>query len=193
MANKVFNLPNMLTIGRVAAIPVMLAAYYFLPHGFAEWTAFAIFAAAAITDFFDGWLARRWSIVSDLGRMLDPIADKLLVSVVLVMLVDRRIVVDWHVLPVFVILVREILISGLREALAGVRLNLPVTQLAKWKTTAQLFSLGFLIVGPQSPALIPSVEIGLGLLWLSAVLTVMSGWTYLRAGIAHIVAQDQQK
>ena len=189
MAHKVFNLPNMLTMGRVAAIPLMLAAFYFLPPGWREWTAFAIFAAAAITDFFDGWLARRMAIVSDLGRMLDPIADKLLVAVVLVMLVDRQTVQGWHVLPVMVILVREILISGLREHLAGVKLNLPVTQLAKWKTTAQLLSLGTLIAGPRAEV-IHAVPIGLGLLWIAAVLTVMTGWSYLRAGIAHIVAED---
>jgi cardiolipin synthase len=153
-----------------------------------RWTAFAVFTAAGITDFFDGYLARAWSQQSTLGRMLDPIADKLLVAAALLMLVADRTIHSWSIWAAIVILSREILVSGLREYLAELRVSVPVSTVAKWKTTLQLVALGFLIVGPAGESLLPgTVTIGLWLLWISALLTLYTGYDYFRAGIHHIV------
>ncbi|MDX2225337.1 MAG: CDP-diacylglycerol--glycerol-3-phosphate 3-phosphatidyltransferase, partial [Rhodospirillaceae bacterium] len=145
-----WNLPNILTISRIVAIPVVVVLMAFDP-AWVRWTACAIFTAAGITDFFDGYLARREKQVSRLGRFLDPIADKLLVASVLFMLVAFDRVGWWSYLPALVILLREIMVSGLREFLAEIRVGLPVTRLAKAKTTVQMVALGFLIVGDAAP------------------------------------------
>ena len=146
---------------------------------------------AAITDFFDGYLARAWSQQSSLGRMLDPIADKLLVAAVLLTLAADRTIVGAALVAAIVILCREILVSGLREYLAELRVSVPVTRLAKWKTTLQLVAVGFLIAGPAGDAIVPVVtRVGITLLWLSALLTLYTGWDYLRAGLHHLTKED---
>ncbi len=153
-----------------------------------RWVALAIFIAAGVTDILDGYFARNWGEQSTFGRMLDPIADKLLVSSCLLMLAADGTIRGWSLWAAIVILCREILVSGLREYLAELRVSVPVTQLAKWKTTLQLVAVGFLIAGEAGDAVVPVVTpIGLTLLWLSALLTLYTGWDYFRAGVRHLI------
>ena len=183
-----FNLPNVLTYGRVVAVPVVVGCMFWPDEFWMRWVALGVFVAAAITDFFDGYLARAWQQQSTLGRMLDPIADKLLVAACLLMLVADRTIQSWSIWAAIVILSREILVSGLREYLAELRVSVPVSTVAKWKTTLQLVSLGFLIVGPAGEHVLPgTVTIGLWLLWVAALLTLYTGYDYFRAGIHHLV------
>ena len=186
-ANRNWALPNILTYGRVAAVP-LVAGFLFWPRDpWARWTALAIYAAAAITDFFDGYLARVWSQQSSLGRMLDPIADKLLVSAVLLVLAANQTISGFSLWAAIVILCREILVSGLREYLAELRVPVPVTAVAKWKTTVQLVALGFLIAGPAGEAALPgSIMTGIVLLWIAAILTLYTGWDYMKASYVHV-------
>jgi CDP-diacylglycerol--glycerol-3-phosphate 3-phosphatidyltransferase len=157
-----------------------------------RWVALFIFAVAAITDFFDGWLARLWSQQSSLGRMLDPIADKLLVASCLLMLVADHTIQGLWIWAAIIILCREILVSGLREYLAELRVSVPVSTVAKWKTALQLFSLGFLVVGPAGEEVLPhTVEIGRWLLLIAALLTLYTGYDYFRAGLRHVVDLDE--
>jgi cardiolipin synthase len=146
----------------------------------------ALFVAAAITDFFDGYFARRRNSVSILGRFLDPIADKLLVSAVLLMLTAFDRVSEISVLPAVIILLREIMVSGLREYLAELRIGMPVSRLAKWKTGIQMTALPTLLVGNAAPAWLPAQTLGEILLWGAAVLTLVTGWDYMRAGLKHM-------
>ena len=186
-----FSLPNLLTYGRVAAVPVVAALLLWPKEDWARWSALGVFSVAAITDFFDGYLARVWSQQSSLGQMLDPIADKLLVAVCLLMLAADGEIAGSSLWAAFIILTREILVSGLREYLAGLRVSVPVTQVAKYKTTLQLVSLGFLIAGPAGEKVLPYTQtIGLTLLWAAALLTLYSGWDYMRAGLKHITDED---
>jgi cardiolipin synthase (CMP-forming) len=181
------NLPNILTFSRILAIPVIVGLM-FLPAPLGNWVAFSVYTYACITDFFDGYLARAWEQQSALGRFLDPIADKLLVSGVLLMLVGTDAITGITILPAAIILFREILVSGLREFLAEVQVKVPVTVLAKWKTTIQMLALGFLLVGTAGPDFGPvtTQEIGIVGLWIAAALTVGTGYDYLKAGIQHI-------
>jgi cardiolipin synthase len=153
------SLPNILTIARIAAIPLVLGCIYWqaILDGplWLRWVALAVFIAAAVTDFLDGYYARIWDQQSALGRMLDPIADKLLVASCLLMLAADGIIHGWTLWAAIVILCREILVSGLREYLAGLRVSVPVTKLAKWKTTAQLVAIGFLLAGEAGDQVIP--------------------------------------
>jgi cardiolipin synthase len=183
------SLPNVLTLSRVVMIPLLVGAF-FLPKPVANWTALAVFAAASITDFFDGFVARRRAQYSDFGRFLDPLADKLLIAAAIVMLAAVHRLPGLAILPAIVILLREIVVSGLREFLAGISIGVPVSKLAKWKTTIQMVALGFLIVGDAAPAAVPAQLIGEVALWLAAALTIATGYDYLRAGIGHIVAAD---
>jgi CDP-diacylglycerol--glycerol-3-phosphate 3-phosphatidyltransferase/cardiolipin synthase len=186
-----FNLPNVLTYGRVVAVPLVVMCLFWPEEFWMRWLAVAIFVAAAITDFFDGYLARAWSQQSALGRMLDPIADKLLVAACLLMLVADRTIQSVSLWAAIVILCREILVSGLREFLAELRVSVPVTKVAKWKTTLQLVAIGFLIAGPAGEAVLPgTTKIGIILLWVAAILTLYTGWDYFRAGIRHVVDHD---
>ena len=147
--------------------------------------------AAALTDFLDGYYARIWDQQSAFGRMLDPIADKLLVASCLLMLAADRIIHGWTLWAAIVILCREILVSGLREYLAGLRVSVPVTRLAKWKTTVQLVAIGFLLAGEAGDQVLPVVTpVGLALLWISAIVTLYTGWDYFRAGIRHLIAEE---
>ncbi len=183
----VTSLPNLLTYGRIAAVPA-LACCFFFEGDQARWIALAIYTVACITDFFDGYLARIWDLQSSLGRMLDPIADKLLISVVLLMLVFDDTISGPNVWAAIIILCREVLVSGLREFLAELRVSVPVTQLAKWKTTIQMITIGFLIAGPAGDQVLPfNSEIGVAGLWIAAVLTLYTGYDYFRAGLGHIV------
>lgn len=181
----VTSLPNLLTISRIAAIPLIVATFY-LPGPTMRWVACGLFVIAAITDFFDGYFARRSNSVSSFGRFLDPIADKLLVSAVLLMLTAFDRVSHLGVLPAVVILLREILVSGLREYLAELQVGMPVSKLAKWKTALQMVALPTLLVGAGAPAWLPAQPIGEVLLWGAGVLTLITGWDYLRAGLKHM-------
>jgi cardiolipin synthase (CMP-forming) len=179
------SLPNLLTLSRIVVIPLVILTFY-IEGAWTHWAACALFVAAAITDWFDGWLARSWNQVSAFGRFLDPIADKLLVAAVLFMLVAFDRVSQWSELPALVILLREILVSGLREFLAEIRVGMPVTRLAKWKTGFQMVALPVLLVGQAGPAMIPVQEIGEGFLWVAAALTMITGWDYLQSGLKHL-------
>ncbi|MBL8908680.1 MAG: CDP-diacylglycerol--glycerol-3-phosphate 3-phosphatidyltransferase, partial [Rhizobiales bacterium] len=167
---RVFNLPNNLTYGRLVAVPVVAALLLWGGNG-ARWLALLVFIAAAITDFFDGYLARKWGQQSALGRMLDPIADKVLVAVILLVLTADRTIDGGHIWAAIIILTREVLVSGLREFLAELRVSVPVTKVAKWKTAVQLLAIGFLIAGPAGDRIMPHVsDIGLAGLWIAAAL-----------------------
>ncbi len=186
------DLPNVLTLSRIAAIP-LLVALVALHRPAADFGACLLFSAAAITDYFDGMLARTRRQQSDLGRMLDPIADKLLVAASLMMLVGLGRLSPLGLYPAIVIMLREILVSGLREYLAGIRIGLPVTKLAKWKTGFQMGALGILLAGNTTAELlrigfIPVSMIGEGMLWVAAGLTLITGWDYLNAGLHHAAA-----
>jgi cardiolipin synthase len=186
------DLPNVLTLSRIAAIPVLVALAAVMRPG-TDVLACMVFAIAGVTDYLDGHFARTRRQQSDLGRMLDPIADKLLVGATLMMLAGMQRLGPLGLFPAVVILLREILVSGLREYLAGVRLGLPVTRLAKWKTGVQMAALGFLLAGDSGAAAIgcawlPATAIGDGLLWIAAVLTLVTGWDYLTAGLRHASA-----
>ena len=186
------NLPNLLTYSRIIAIPVIVCLLLFVDDPAGSWLAFSVYTYACLTDFFDGYLARIWEQQSSLGRFLDPIADKLLVASVLLVLVGVDRFGGLTILPAAVILCREILVSGLREFLAEVRVGLPVSRLAKWKTTLQMLALGFLLVGPAGPDFGPlgTLEIGLIGLWAAAALTLVTGYDYLWAGLKHVNTPD---
>jgi cardiolipin synthase len=179
------SLPNLLTLFRIAAIPGIVALL-FLDSDMGKYLACGLFGIAAITDFFDGYLARAYGQQSSFGQFLDPVADKLLVSSVLLMATAVGQINDLTVLPAVVILCREILVSGLREFLAGLRIGVPVSTLAKWKTMIQMFAIGFLIVGDAGPELLPTRLIGEWGLWFAAVLTLITGYDYLRASLHHL-------
>ncbi|MBU0724088.1 MAG: CDP-diacylglycerol--glycerol-3-phosphate 3-phosphatidyltransferase [Alphaproteobacteria bacterium] len=189
------SLPNLLTLSRIAAIPGLVALLFFDAPLY-RWLACGLFAVAALTDYFDGYLARYMGQISAFGRFIDPIADKLFVAATLLMLVHAERVSEISVIAVLIILCREILVSGLREFLAGTAASLPVTKLAKWKTGLQMASIGVLIMGDVGNMLInpilgidlPLQLIGEILLWGAAVLTLITGYDYLRAGLRHMKA-----
>jgi cardiolipin synthase (CMP-forming) len=186
------DLPNVLTLSRIAAIPLLVALVALHTAG-TDLGACALFSAAAITDYFDGKLARDRGQSSDLGRMLDPIADKLLVGAALMMLAGMNRLSATGLYPAIVIMLREILVSGLREYLAGIRIGLPVTRLAKWKTGFQMGALGALLAGDNGAAILhlgwlPVALIGEAMLWVAAILTIVTGWDYLTAGLRHASA-----
>jgi cardiolipin synthase len=186
------DLPNVLTLSRIVAVPVLVAlAALGTPGG--DLAACLVFSAAAITDYFDGKLARERAQTSDLGRLLDPIADKLLVGAALMVLAGAARLGPAGLYPAIVIMLREILVSGLREYLAGLRVGLPVTRLAKWKTGVQMAALGTLLAGdsgaiPLHLAMLPVTLIGATLLWVAALLTLVTGWDYLVSGLRHAQA-----
>jgi len=179
------SVPNLLTLSRILAIPLVVATFY-VSGDSARWLGCALFSAAGFTDWLDGHVARRWEQQSELGRFLDPIADKLLVAATLFMLTAMDRLSSHAILPALVILCREILVSGLREYLAELRVGLPVSKLAKWKTAIQMVAIGVLIVGDAGWHVLPVVAIGETLLWLAAILTMVTGYDYLRAGLSHI-------
>ncbi len=184
------DLPNLLTLSRIIIIPILVGLFYVEGDAW-RWVSCVLFAAAGVTDYFDGYFARRWARISAFGRFLDPIADKLLVAAVILMLVAKDYISGLVVLPALVILCREVLVSGLREFLAGVNVGVPVSNLAKWKTALQMVALGFLIVGDAGPSWGDAAhswvtyvgEIGL---WIAAALTMVTGYDYLSAGLKHM-------
>ncbi|WP_270937498.1 CDP-diacylglycerol--glycerol-3-phosphate 3-phosphatidyltransferase [Falsiroseomonas oryzae] len=183
------DLPNLLTLSRIAAIPVLVALVA-LRDPWADFAACVVFSAAAITDYFDGKLARERQQTSAFGRMLDPIADKLLVGAALMLLAGMDRLSALGLLPAIVIMLREILVSGLREYLAGLSVGLPVTKLAKWKTGFQMGALGTLLAGDTAAqvlhlSVLPVSVIGELMLWTAAALTMITGWDYLQAGLRH--------
>ncbi len=180
------NLPMILTLSRIVAIPVLVALFY-VEGDWVRYVACALYTAAAVTEYFDGYLARAWKQQTKLGRIFDPIADKLLVAATIFLLVAFGRISGVLILPALVILCREVLVSGLREFLAEIRVGLPVSRLAKWKTGIQMTALGFLIVGDAGPtAFLPVTWIGIVGLWIAAVLTLITGWDYLNAGLRHV-------
>ena len=180
-----FNLPNVLTFSRIAAIPVLLVLFM-VPGDIGRWLACAVFGIAAITDYFDGYIARTWNQLSELGQCLDPIADKLLVAAVLLLLAFFNSPGILFLLPALVILCREVLVSGLREYLAQAKVRLPVSRLAKWKTAIQMIAMGFLIVADSGPSWLPVTEIGIGGIWVAAILTLLTGYDYLAASLRYM-------
>ncbi|RVU20573.1 CDP-diacylglycerol--glycerol-3-phosphate 3-phosphatidyltransferase [Methylobacterium oryzihabitans] len=189
--SKALNLANLLTYGRLVAVPVVVALLFWPLDPTARFSALAVYVAAAITDYLDGYVARTYAQTSALGRMLDPIADKLLVAACLLMLCADNTIAGYSIWAAIVILCREILVSGLREYLAELKVGVPVSRVAKWKTGVQLVALGFLIPGPAGEAILPhAIAIGLVLLWVAAGLTLWTGWDYMRAGIRHVIDDD---
>tara|TARA_S200000501_G_C20645052_1_gene664897 strand:- start:142 stop:765 length:624 start_codon:yes stop_codon:yes gene_type:complete len=188
----IVTLPNILTFSRIIAIPILICLLLFVPEPAGSWLAFSVYTFACITDFFDGYLARAWHQQSAFGRFLDPIADKLLIAGVLLALVGIDRFQGISVLPAAVILCREIVVSGLREFLAEIRVGMPVSNLAKWKTGIQMVTLGFLLVGQNGPDFGPfnTLEIGVYGLWIAASLTVITGVDYLILGLRHIRETD---
>jgi len=180
-----FKLPNLLTFSRIGVIPLLVAAFY-LGAPLGNIVACALFALAAVTDYLDGYLARAWSQQSNLGRFLDPVADKLMVAAAILMMVATGMISDWSILAALVILCREILVSGLREFLAELRVGLPVSKLAKWKTAIQMVAITLLLLGDAGPSWLPVVALGDIALWIAAVLTLITGYDYLRAGLRHM-------
>lgn len=178
------SLPNKLTLSRILAIPAIL---FFLAFdtAWAAWAALFVYSIAGVTDWLDGYVARRDGQVSRIGQFMDPIADKLLIASVILMLVYNQQITGVNVFPAIIILLREVAVSGLREFLAGLRISVPVSYLAKWKTTFQIVALGFLIVGRYAPEAIPAIAIGDVFLWGAGVLTVVTGYDYWRASEKH--------
>lgn len=176
------NLANILTIGRLFLLPPMIVLF-FIPANWAAWACLGIYVAGAVTDWLDGWIARRYGQTSEFGRFLDPVADKIFVVTVLLMLIAVDRVTGLWVVAVIVILTREFLVAGVREFLGPKNIALPVTGLAKWKTALQMTSTGLLIMEPLGFWMKTAGEVSLA---AAAVLTVVTGWAYLKEGLAHI-------
>ncbi len=182
------SLPNLLTLSRILAVPALVALMW--GPGVWEWfAAFALFCIAGITDYLDGYLARAQGTVSKVGVFLDPIADKIMVAAVIVMLIHSGLIHGLSIIPALIILLREIIVSGLREFLAGLQVSLPVSKLAKWKTAFQMIALGALVAagfaGDWFPR-VPVLDIGIISLWVAATLTLITGYDYLRVGVKHM-------
>ena len=180
------NLPNILTLSRIIVIPIIVLLFFIDGN---RWLILIIFSIAGITDFFDGYIARSQKKISKVGIFLDPVADKLLVATVILILVADNRITGSAILPALIILFREILVSGLREFLAQVRKKLPVSKIAKWKTAIQMIALGFLIIGDEGPEFIETVLIGEIGIWLAAVFTIFTGYNYLKVGIKYILKE----
>lgn len=193
-SRRAFNIPNLLTYGRILTVPLIVLCFFFegrlQSSDAARWSALFLFVMASVTDYLDGYLARIWQQTSNIGKMLDPIADKLLVSACLLLLAadSDGTIAGWTLWAAIIILCREILVSGLREYLAALKVSVPVTQLAKWKTTLQMFAIAFLLAGPAADKLVPyTTQMGIVLLWISAIVTLYTGYDYFRAGAKHII------
>jgi CDP-diacylglycerol--glycerol-3-phosphate 3-phosphatidyltransferase len=175
------NLANILTIFRLILLPFIIVLFY-IPAEWAAWTCLTLYIIGAVTDFLDGWVARKFSQVSDFGTFMDPISDKIFVVVLLLMLVAVGRIEHFWVQSVVIIIVREFLVAGLREFLGPKNIKLPVTPLAKWKTAIQMISIGILIIGPY---VLFGEIIGLIGLTIAAAMTAYTGWNYLKIGLAH--------
>jgi CDP-diacylglycerol--glycerol-3-phosphate 3-phosphatidyltransferase len=185
-----WTLPNILTLSRIFTVPILVGLLWYPGWELGYGLGFALYCLMGITDYFDGYLARAQGAVSRLGQFLDPIADKIMIAAVIVMLVgtrhDAASITGLHLIPALIILLREIAVSGLREFLAGLRVSVPVSQLAKWKTTLQMVAFGALILAGALPNQFWIKQVGLVSLWAAAVLTVITGWDYLRVGLKHM-------
>jgi CDP-diacylglycerol--glycerol-3-phosphate 3-phosphatidyltransferase len=195
MSSRAYNIPNLLTYARIVAVPIIVFCFFIegrlASSDFARWTALVLFAAASITDYLDGYLARIWNQTSNIGRMLDPIADKLLVASVLLLMAADGTIAGWSIWAAITILCREILVSGLREYLAALKVAVPVTRIAKWKTTIQMVAIAFLLAGPAGDKILPyTTEMGIALLWIAALLTIYTGYDYFKAGLKHVVEAE---
>jgi cardiolipin synthase len=179
------SLPNLLTLSRILAVPLLVALLW-SPGWLGYVLAFLLYCVAGITDYLDGYLARAQGTVSKLGIFLDPIADKIMIAAVLVMLIATHDIKGWHVVAAIIIILREIAVSGLREFLAELRVSMPVSNLAKWKTAFQMVALGALILAGALSRWPAIATIGLGCLWAAALLTLVTGWDYLRVGLRHM-------
>ena len=185
------SLPNLLTLSRILAVPILVFLLW-RPQPIDYAITFVLYCIVGITDYFDGYLARAWNSISRLGQFLDPIADKIMVAAVLIMLISSRKsnpvpeIAGLHIIPALVILLREIIVSGLREFLGPLNVSVPVSALAKWKTTLQLVALGALILGGALPAQPWVHAIGILTLWTAAALTLVTGYDYLRIGLKHM-------
>lgn len=189
--NRFVNLPNILTYGRILAIPALVACF-FVKGDWGRWVAMWIFIAAGVSDFLDGYLARAWEQQSAIGRMLDPIADKLIVAAALLMLAADQTIAGWSLWAGVIILCREILVSGLREFLGTLAVSVPVTRVAKWKTFLQMLAIGFLLADGAGDKIWPyTTQFGLTLLWISAILTLYTGYDYLLAAVRHVIEDDE--
>ncbi|MBL0848892.1 MAG: CDP-diacylglycerol--glycerol-3-phosphate 3-phosphatidyltransferase [Candidatus Liberibacter ctenarytainae] len=200
MAYRSYNIPNMLTYGRILVIPLIVLCFIMKEIGdlsgarHMRWIALSLFILASITDFFDGYLARIWNQTSNIGRMLDPIADKLLVSSLLLLMAEDGTINRYSIWAAITILCREILVSGLREYLAELKVSVPVTRIAKFKTVIQMISIGFLLAGPSCEDwTLYITKIGTVLLWIAAILTIYSGHDYFRVGIKHIDSEESRE
>ena len=178
------SLPNVLTYLRILAVPAVVLCLMAIDGTGGRWWALVVYVVACLTDWLDGFLARVWHQQSALGRMLDPIADKLLVGTTLLMLTSDNTISGVHMVAAVIILCREILVSGLREFLAELNMRVHVTQLAKWKTTVQMIALGVLLAGPAGDKILPGITAaGLAMLWVAALLTLWTGFDYLKAAV----------
>ena len=178
------NISNLLTIARIAVIPIIVLCIY-LKSPFYGWVAFILFCSASITDYFDGYIARIRNEVTNFGTFVDPIADKLLVAAVILILTSKEIIADWETIPALIILLREIAVSGLREYLAKIKVSVPVSRIAKIKTAMQLIALALLILSESGITIIPIIYIGKMSLWIAGLLTLYTGYDYLKSGIKH--------
>ena len=178
------NLSNLLTLSRIIVIPIIVLLIY-LQSPFFGWMAFILFCIASITDFFDGYFARIRNEITNLGTFLDPIADKLLVAAIILILTSKGVISDWETIPALIILLREIVVSGLREYLAEIKASIPVTKIAKLKTSLQLIALGILILSESGTAFLPILLLGKIALWLAALLTLYTCYDYLKTSIKH--------
>ena len=179
-----YNLSNILTLTRIIVIPIIVILIY-LKGPFYGWVAFILFCLAGITDYFDGYFARIRNEISNLGTFLDPIADKLLVVSVIFILTAKEVISDWETIPALIILLREIAVAGLREYLAGIKVSVPVSKIAKFKTSLQLIAVGILILSESGISILPIILFGKIALWIAALLTLYTGYDYLKSGIKH--------
>lgn len=180
------SLPNLLTLSRIFTVPILAALLWWPQWSLGYLIGFGVYCLMGITDYFDGYLARSQGAVSRLGVFLDPVADKIMVAAVILILCVNRNIEGLHVIAAMVILLRELSVSGLREFLAGLQISVPVSKLAKWKTTLQLVSLGALILAGGLPNWALPQQVGLVSLWGAAILTLVTGWDYLRVGLRHM-------
>ena len=178
------NISNILTLARIIVIPIIVICIY-LKGPFYGWVAFILFCLASITDYFDGYIARIRNEITNFGTFLDPIADKLLVAAVILILTSKEIIADWETIPALIILLREIAVSGLREYLAKIKVSVPVSRIAKVKTSMQLIALAFLILSESGITIVPIIYIGKIALWTAGLLTLYTGYDYLKSGLRH--------
>ena len=178
------NISNLLTLARIIVIPVIVLCIY-MNNPFYGWVAFILFCLASITDYFDGYIARIRNEVTNFGTFLDPIADKLLVAAVILILTSKEVIANWETIPALIILLREIAVSGLREYLAKIKVSVPVSRISKIKTSLQLIALAFLILSESGITIIPILFIGKMSLWIAGILTLYTGYDYLKSGLKH--------